>query len=346
MEDKVLHLNEMPSKTWYWLKVNGCDIKLAHTNGESNVKFDKETKNDIDISNFEKVPTSMGQDFSDYVSNGKLNSLNITSDGEYTVTYTVYDKVCSTDILAVKVDDGISAKVNMIYMTNDECTGSAGIQTKIILGKDSKLKISQISLVSKSFNVLNDIGVICDDRARFENVKIMLGSNRTYSALRVELKGDNSNCRNDLVYYGKSDKVYDFNYVVNHYGKNTESEIYVNGVLDDSSKKTFRGTIDFKTGSAGSIGNEKEDVLMLGENVVNKTVPIILCTEEDVKGNHGASIGKLDDENLFYLESRGLDENEIKKLISLSKVTSKAKLIDNEKIVNMITTFIMEEMNG
>ena len=71
-------------------------------------------------------------------------------------------------------------------------------------------------------------------------------------------------------------------------------------------QKVFRGTIDFKNGSSDSVGNEKETVLMLGENVVNKTVPLILCAEENVVGNHGATIGELDDETLFYFESRGI----------------------------------------
>ena len=45
---------------------------------------------------------------------------------------------------------------------------------------------------------------------------------------------------------------------------------------------------------------------LFGDNVMNRTVPLILCTEEDVQGSHGATIGRIDEEMLFYLESRGL----------------------------------------
>ena len=68
------------------------------------------------------------------------------------------------------------------------------------------------------------------------------------------------------------------------------------GVLQGGAKKIYRGTIDFKNGSAGAVGDEKETVLLLSDDVVNQTIPLILCSEEDVQGNHGASIGKLDDE--------------------------------------------------
>ena len=65
------------------------------------------------------------------------------------------------------------------------------------------------------------------------------------------------------------------------------------GVLQGGAKKIYRGTIDFKNGSAGAVGDEKETVLLLSDDVVNQTIPLILCSEEDVQGNHGASIGKL-----------------------------------------------------
>ena len=61
--------------------------------------------------------------------------------------------------------------------------------------------------------------------------------------------------------------------------------------MKDAAKKIVRGTIDFKTGSSDSAGSEQETVLMLGEDVVNKTVPLILCAEENVAGKHGATIG-------------------------------------------------------
>ena len=67
-----------------------------------------------------------------------------------------------------------------------------------------------------------------------------------------------------------------------------------------------QATIDFQQGCADSTGDEKETVLMLGDDAVNKTVPLILCAEENVVGNHGATIGQLDADTLFYFESRGI----------------------------------------
>lgn len=72
----------------------------------------------------------------------------------------------------------------------------------------------------------------------------------------------------------------DINLVVNHIGKKTNCNIQVDGTLKDAAEKIFRGSIDFKTGSSDSKGAETENVLLLGDDVVNKTIPLILCAEE------------------------------------------------------------------
>ena len=111
----------------------------------------------------------------------------------------------------------------------------------------------------------------------------------------------------------------DMNYNAVHEGKKTTSSMTANGVLRDHAKKLFRGTIDFKKGAKGAKGDELEDVLLLDDGVQNQTIPLILCAEEDVEGNHGASIGSLDDELIFYLESRGISEEAAYELMAVCK---------------------------
>ena len=82
------------------------------------------------------------------------------------------------------------------------------------------------------------------------------------------------------------------------------------GVLQGGAKKIYRGTIDFKNGSAGAVGDEKETVLLLSDDVVNQTIPLILCSEEDGAGQPWRQHRQVDDELLFYLCSRGFSEQE------------------------------------
>ena len=69
---------------------------------------------------------------------------------------------------------------------------------------------------------------------------------------------------------------------------------------------------------------------MLGDGVVNKTVPLILCAEENVVGNHGATIGELDEDTLFYFESRGISAEEAENIMARAAIERLARTMEDE----------------
>lgn len=85
-----------------------------------------------------------------------------------------------------------------------------------------------------------------------------------------------------------------------------------------------------------------EDVLILGEDAINQTVPLILCAEEDVEGNHGASIGRPADEVLFYLASRGLSEEDACNLLARAKLEALCNQIGEQKIAEQAENWLWE----
>lgn len=147
---------------------------------------------------------------------------------------------------------------------------------------------------------------------------------------------DGSSLKADIGYLGRKEQIIDLNLAVDQFGKKTESEINASGALKDSARKIFRGTIDFKKGSAGSVGNEQETVLMLGDDVSNKTVPLILCAEENVVGNHGATIGSLDDETLFYFESRGIGKETAEDILARAALERLARAAGDSEALAIV----------
>lgn len=196
----------------------------------------------------------------------------------------------------------------------------AGIRTKIRAGKNSLLRLVQIQRLGESFTFFNDIDSFCEEGARLELVQLVFGGGNTFQGCTVQLAGRESSFGADIGYLVQSSQRLDMNYAAFHQGKQSKSEINAHGVLKDRAFKLFRGTIDFQVGAAGSEGEEKEDVLLLDDGVVNQTIPLILCAEEDVQGNHGATIGNLDKELLFYLESRGISKKEIYEMMARARL--------------------------
>ncbi|MDO4539412.1 MAG: SufD family Fe-S cluster assembly protein, partial [Coriobacteriales bacterium] len=141
-----------------------------------------------------------------------------------------------------------------------------------------------------------------------------LGAATSANGLACSLNG--ARARIDLTcrYLARDHEVLDINHVVRMRGRNTRAEVRESGVLDDAARKSLRATIDLIHGGSGAEGTELENVLVLGDDVVNKTMPVILCDEDDVAGNHGATIGSVGPEQIQYLADRGLTTAEAEAL--------------------------------
>ncbi len=119
----------------------------------------------------------------------------------------------------------------------------------------------------------------------------------------------------NVIYIGKDKQVLDYNLISRLQGKRSVGNIEVQGVLDNQARKSFKGTLDFLNGASNSIGYENEFCTMLSETCGSIALPMLLCQEEEVEGSHSSGSGKLDEEVLFYIESRGIPYEEARKLI-------------------------------
>ena len=204
------------------------------------------------------------------------------------------------------------------------------VRTALRVEKNAKVRLVQIQNTERDSRLRLETSGECAENAQVELIQILPGRGDVYSDGHFELNGDGSGIDVGIGYLGQKRQTVDLNLAVNHRGQKTSSEINAAGALKDDAKKIFRGTIDFKKGSAGSVGNEQETVLMLGDGVVNKTVPLILCAEENVVGNHGATIGELDRETLFYFESRGISAEEAENIMARAAIERLVRTLADE----------------
>ena len=188
------------------------------------------------------------------------------------------------------------------------------------LARGSCLHLVQLRRAEAAALTCSDIRVRCAEDAQFHWYRLVAGGQETYDNCSVLLEGEGSSFAAELGYRLSGGERYDGNCEAIHMGKRTRSSINAHGVLSERAKKLLRGTIDFRTGCTGSEGSEAEDVLLLDETVQNQSVPVILCAEEDVAGNHAATIGQLDERLCFYLASRGLEMEMICEMLARAKL--------------------------
>jgi len=136
----------------------------------------------------------------------------------------------------------------------------------------------------------------------------------------------------------------DMFYNIRHIGELTESDIQSNGALFDRARKQFRGTLDFLKGAGGAKGNEEEFAILMSDEAHSIAVPLLLCHEDDVEGNHAASAGRLDEDILFYLMSRGLGRREAEGLIIEARMTPTLDRITDEALRHHLQSKIHERI--
>lgn len=215
---------------------------------------------------------------------------------------------------------------------DDAAAALAGTTLRVFAGSHARVNVTVYALGTPAAKLLDDEGYVLDEAARVNVRHVVLGGELTVTGLAADVRGDTARLDIDTRYLASGSEQRDFNYVVRQRGRKTVSNMNANGVLTGTSKKVLRGTIDLVHGCKGSEGSEQETVLLASEGVDNKTVPTILCDEDDVAGNHGATIGHVRPEQLFYLESRGVSAEAAEALFIRAKLEDAALTAPDERI--------------
>lgn len=215
---------------------------------------------------------------------------------------------------------------------DDAAAALAGTTLRVFAGSHARVNVTVYALGTPTAMLLDDEGYVLDEGARVNVRHVVLGGELTVTGLAADVRGDTARLDIDTRYLASGSEQRDFNYVVRQRGRKTVSNMNANGVLTGTSKKVLRGTIDLVHGCKGSEGSEQETVLLASEGVDNKTVPTILCDEDDVAGNHGATIGHVRPEQLFYLESRGVSAKAAEALFIRAKLEDAALSAPDERI--------------
>lgn len=255
-----------------------------------------------------------------------INRPPVNTFGWLRVNGTSIDAPAHTDEVSLVVKDGEERTVVL--------ADAAARKVSAEVGKNGVLRLVQVR--SGGDQSVSDVRADCAEGARFEWYRVVLDSAETYDNCSVTLRGDGSSFLAEYGYRLGDTQRLDVNCEAIHLGKRTQSRINASGVLAGEAFKLFRGTIDLRRGCSGSVGNEVEDVLLLDETVHNQTVPVILCAEEDVVGNHGATIGRLDESLIFYLASRGMEREAIVDMMARARIDAVLRKIPDRETVRAL----------
>jgi FeS assembly protein SufD len=173
----------------------------------------------------------------------------------------------------------------------------------LIIGEIQNLK------KTKQLNTKKAI-VACD--ASVQWLDCCLGSAFTKATIATHLQGPGASTTTWSVFLGDHTQKYDIQAASIHEAPHTSSTIITKGALDDDAKTIYRGLVNIQEKATNSEGYQKEEVLLLSSDAQADVIPDLLIDNNEVQCSHGASIGQLNQEMMFYMMSRGLSAEESK----------------------------------
>lgn len=360
-EKETKALNTLPVITWRWLKLNDIkinELKINEVPSYNKAFINNSSFNDVVV---KKMNSSFrfSENLKYYVN--KEESYGVSEEfvalGEKLYNTGIFVHVPKNTKLEepirleyrldeenpvvidnniIVIEENSEAAIVIDYTTLDGVEAFHNGVTKVYAKEGASVNIIKIQMLNEKSLHFDSHVAFSGYGAKVNWIQVELGAKNSITNYVNNLNEENSEANISSIYLADGDRNIDLSYLMNHKGRRSISNIETRGALKDKAKKVFRGTLDFKLGASRSKGSEEEYAILLDKTVKSDAIPLLLCSEDDVEGQHAASAGQIDSDKLFYLMSRGLDEKEAKKLIveaSFNPIIDKIPLEDLREII-------------
>lgn len=351
-----LKLNETPVRTSRNFNIN--NIKLENISIPENIENfdnveiigeDSEIKIDSNINNC-KLLYGLGDMITNLVNEKANQKLKVTINSKKNKEIKIdfkFDKKNPTliDNIEIVANEKVKATVILKYESSDNVENFHNGIIRVLAKKGSNINIIIVNLMNSISNNFMSIENSFEESSSVNYTIIDFGGKNSITNYYSNLLGKFSENKINTIYLGKDNQLFDLNYIGELRGEKSNIDIEVQGALKDNAKKHFKGTIDFKKGCKKAIGNENEACMLLSNSAKSIALPMLLCSEEEVEGNHSSSAGKIGEKELFYIMSRGFNLKEAMKLMVRARFNKIIENIQNENLKNEILSEIDKRLD-
>ena len=210
----------------------------------------------------------------------------------------------------------------------------AGV-VEIYVGKNAKMRYSTIQNWSNDVYNLVTKRATVDENGSMEWIDGNVGSFVTMKYPSCILKGDNSSGNSISIAYAKSGQILDAGAKMIHLGKNTKSNILSKSISANGGKANYRGTVRITPNATNSFAKIKCDTIILDGLSTSDTFPKNILSNDSSYIEHEATVSKVSEDKMFYLMSKGLDEDTAKELLILGFISDFKKSLPMEYAVEL-----------
>lgn len=247
--------------------------------------------------------------------------------------------------VTITLDKGAEATVVESHVTasgNGFTVPSLGVS----LGENSRLGLYS-ALMEKAGSSqigLADIGV--SKGAVLDSFILSIGKGLARREVRLTMAGERGEAALSGAYFGTGDALIDTTTFVTHVAENATSRQFFRGVLDDRSRGVFQGKVLVREGAQGTDGQQQHKALLLSAQAEVDAKPELEIYADDVQCAHGATVGALDEDQLFYLRARGIPEAQARALLTQSFLIEAVEHIARPAIRDVFRDALAHRLEG
>ncbi|HKX74150.1 MAG TPA: Fe-S cluster assembly protein SufD [Acidimicrobiia bacterium] len=217
--------------------------------------------------------------------------------------------------LNVAIGDNAEAELVVLYRSAELQQATVNPQVEITVGTGSRLRLLTVQEFGTGVTAVIHQRVRLERDASFRMGEVGLGGALARLDLGVELAGQGGSSDVVGLFFGHRQQVLDYRMTITHRGRNTTSDVLLKGAVEDKAQSIFAGLVRIEKGAIRSSSFETNRNLVLSPDAKAHSIPNLEILCDDVMCGHGSSVGPLEEEHLYYLQSRGLSDQRAERLL-------------------------------
>ena len=197
----------------------------------------------------------------------------------------------------------------------DEAPGYRTGSAEIFLGEGSEVGYVALQKWGRNAWHLGDQRARLEKDSKLKLFSVTLGGRFSKTRVEASLAGQGSEAELKAIYFASGEQFFDFHTLQDHQVGNTRSDLLFKGALQDTARTVYAGLIRIEKGAARSDAYQANRNLVLSDHAKATSIPMLEIDNNDVRCTHGATVGPVDPQHLFYLRSRGIPEQTAKRMI-------------------------------
>jgi Fe-S cluster assembly protein SufD len=246
----------------------------------------------------------------------------------------------------VNVDIGESSSLTFIEQHVGDATSFFQNESVFItLGDNAQLNHVRIQSNSEFTQNISNLNVNQAADSQYEFFQLVDGSKLGRSNICVQLGGENAQCNINSLTLSKNNQHIDNNIIVNHNSAQTQSSQFVKSILFDTSTGVFNGRTVVHENAQKITAQQTNKNILLSKKAKMNANPQLEIYADDVKCSHGSTTGQIDEDALFYLQSRGINKQDAMELMVVGFANEVLDKIPHPEIKKAVYTEFTVKLN-